>query len=143
MPGCSSRQHLLLGIAILLLGESISAQQRSDVVSDNLLAQLSDSIQSIATQVSPAIVQIEVLGYIHPDDDKRDDKDRSDTHIVTKTNFIASGVIMSTDGYIITNAHTVNGAKRVRVNLDDRVRAPQWRECSPGPHVRCESSWKV
>jgi serine protease Do len=131
MPGCSSRQHLLLGIAILLLGESISAQQRSDVVSDNLLAQLSDSIQSIATQVSPAIVQIEVLGYIHPDEDKRDDKDRSDTHIVTKTNVIASGVIMSTDGYIITSAHTVNGAKRVRVNLDNRVRAPQWESVPP------------
>ena len=131
MPGCSGQRHLLLGTAILLLGGSVPAQQRANVVLDNPLAQLSDSIQSIAAQVSPAIVQIEVLGYIHPDDDKSDEKDRIDTHIVTKTNVIASGVIMSADGYIITSAHTVNGAKRVRVNLDDRVRAPQWKSVPP------------
>jgi len=38
-----------------------------------------------------------------------------------------SGVIISDDGYIVTNAHTVNGAKRVRVNLDERVRTSQWK----------------
>ena len=38
---------------------------------------------------------------------------------------------MGADGYIITSAHTVNGAKRVRVNLDDRVRAPQWKSAPP------------
>jgi serine protease Do len=81
--------------------------------------------------VSPAVVQIEVLGYIYSDDDKSDDKDRIDTHIVTKTNVMASGVIMGTDGYIITSAHTVNGAKRVRVNLDDRVCSPQWNSVPP------------
>ena len=59
-----------------LLGGIVPAQQRANVVLDNPLAQLSDSIQSIAARVSPAIVQIEVLGYIHPDDDKSDEKDR-------------------------------------------------------------------
>ena len=131
MPGCSGQRHLLLGIVILLLGESVPAQQRSNVVLDNPLGQLSDSIQSVAAQVSPAIVQIEILGYIHPDDDKSDDQDRTDTHIVTKTNVIASGVIMGADGYIITSAHTVNGAKRVRVNLDERVRTSQWKGVPP------------
>ncbi len=125
MPGCSGPRHLLLRILILFLAGWVPAQQRSP------LEQLSNSIQSIAKQVSPAIVQIEVLGYIHPDDDKSDDKDRIDTRIVTKANVIASGVIMGTDGYIITNAHTVNGAKRVRVNLDDRVRAPQGKSVPP------------
>ncbi len=131
MPGCSGQRHLLLGIVILLLGESVPAQKRSNVVLDNPLAQLSDSIQSVAAQVSPAIVQIEVLGYIRPDDDKSGDKDRIDTRTVTKTNVVASGVIMGADGYIITSAHTVSGAKRVRVNLDDRVRAPQGKSVPP------------
>jgi len=131
MPACSGARHLLLGIVAVLFAESVPAQQRSKNVLPNPLEQLSNSIQSIATQVSPAIVQIEVLGYIHPDDDKNDDKDKGDGRVVTKANFIASGVIMSTDGYIITNAHTVNGAKRVRVNLDDRVRAPQWEGVPP------------
>ena len=78
MPGCSGQRHLLLGIVILLLGASVPAQQRSNVVLDNPLEELSDSIQNVAAQVSPAIVQIEILGYIHPDDDKSDDQDRSD-----------------------------------------------------------------
>jgi serine protease Do len=131
MRGCTGARRLLLGIVMLLFAEWVPAQQKSKSVLANPLEQLSNSIQSIATQVSPAIVQIEVLGYIHPDDDKSDDKDRSDNRVVTKTNFIASGVIMSADGYIITNAHTVSGAKRVRVNLDDRVRAPQWKGVPP------------
>ena len=131
MRGCTGARHLLLGIVMLLVSEWVPAQQKSKSVLANPLEQLSNSIQSIAAQVSPAIVQIEVLGYIHPDDDKSDDKDKTDNRVVTKTNFIASGVIMSADGYIITNAHTVNGAKRVRVNLDDRVRAPQWKGVPP------------
>ena len=61
---------------MLLFAECVPAQQRSKIVLANPLEQLSNSIQSIATQVSPAIVQIEVLGYIHPDDDKSDDKDK-------------------------------------------------------------------
>ena len=129
MPGCSGQRHLLLGIVILLLGESAAARQRSNVVLNNPLGQLSNSIQRVAAQVSPAIVQIEILGYIHLDDDKSDDQDRTDTHIVTKTNVIASGVIMGADGYIVTNAHGVKGAKRVRVSLDERVRT------SPGKGV--------
>ncbi len=129
MSFCSGQRHLLLGIVILLFGAGVTAQQRSSVVLDNPLRELSDSIQRVAAQVSPAIVQIEILGYIHPDDDKTDDQDRSETHIVTKTSVIASGVIMGADGYIVTNAHTVKGAKRVRVSLDERVRT------SPGKGV--------
>ncbi len=129
MSFCSGQRHLLLGIVILLFGAGVPAQQRSSVVLDNPLKELSDSIQNVAAQVSPAIVQIEILGYIHPDDDKTDDQDRSETHIVTKTSVIASGVIMGADGYIVTNAHTVKGAKRVRVSLDERVRT------SPGKGV--------
>ena len=131
MSGCSGQRHLLLGIVILLLGESAAARQRSNVVLNNPLGQLSYSIQRVAAQVSPAIVQIEILGYIHLDDDKSDDQDRTDTHIVTKTNVIASGVIMGADGYIVTNAHTVNGAKRVRVSLDERVRTSRWKGVPP------------
>ena len=86
MPGCSGQRHLLVGIVMLLLGESVAARQRSNVVLNNPLGQLSYSIQSVAAKVSPAIVQIEILGYIHPDDDKGDDQDRIDTHIVTRTN---------------------------------------------------------
>ncbi len=129
MSFCSGQRHLLLGIVILLFGAGVPAQQRSSVVLDNPLKELSDSIQRVAAQVSPAIVQIEILGYIHPDDDKTDDQDRSETHIVTKTSVIASGVIMGADGYIVTNAHAVKGAKRVRVSLDERVRT------SPGKGV--------
>ena len=142
MRGCTGARHLLLGIVMLLVSEWVPAQQKSKNVLANPLEQLSNSIQSIAAQVSPAIVQIEVLGYIHPDDDKSDDKDKTDNRVVTKTNFIASGVIMSADGYIITNAHTVNGAKRVRVNLDDRVRAPQWKGVPPVLTFDARVSWK-
>jgi serine protease Do len=76
-------------------------------------------------RVSPAIVQIDVLGYRRPsDDDRGDETQKSEADVVTETNTTGSGVILEADGYIITNAHVVEGARRVRVSIDERMQTP-------------------
>jgi len=89
--------------------------QRQDFGIDQL-EQLNHSIEQVAAKVAPAIVRIDVVGYSPPDEN--DLKDKSDAHLVSKKESLASGIILDSDGYIVTNAHVLKGAKRVRVSLD-------------------------
>src|SRR5262249_8886003 len=80
------------------------------------LEQLNRSLQHFVQKVTPAIVQIEVVGY-SPDDDGK-----SDSRVLAKTESVGSGVILDSDGYVITNAHVVERARRIRVILDENAR---------------------
>jgi serine protease Do len=78
----------------------------------SLLSNLSSSLDELSQRVSPAVVQIDVTGYR-----ALNDQNPNDTAVVTRGHSIGSGVIVDSDGYIITNAHVVKGAQRVRVLL--------------------------
>jgi serine protease Do len=74
------------------------------------LQQLDDSVVSLVQQVSPAVVQILVTGYGAVEQ-------RGQTALIGHQRTLGSGVIVDPEGYIITNAHVVQGAVRVRVVL--------------------------
>ncbi len=78
----------------------------------NVLSQLNSSLQSLAARVSPAVVQILVTGY-----GPLSESDRSQTAFIVRQHAVGSGVIVDPNGYIITNAHVVEGAQRIRVAL--------------------------
>ncbi|HEX4166109.1 MAG TPA: trypsin-like peptidase domain-containing protein [Bryobacteraceae bacterium] len=77
-----------------------------------MLSQLSDSLQQLTSKVSPAVVQIEVSGF-----GAAEESDRKDTALIVRQHATGSGVIVDSDGYIMTNAHVVEGAQRIRVVL--------------------------
>jgi serine protease Do len=79
----------------------------------NLLAQLNDSLQQLASNVAPAVVQIESTGFGAVEDDE----DKTATAILVRQHAIGAGVLVDADGYIMTNAHVVEGAHRIRVTL--------------------------
>jgi serine protease Do len=81
--------------------------------SSELLSQFSQSLDELSTRVSPAVVQVQVTGYGAVEGDK----DHTQTALIARERAIGSGVIVDPDGYIITNAHVVKGANRVRVLL--------------------------
>jgi len=78
----------------------------------DMLAQFSTSLQLLANKVSPAVVQIEVSGF-----GPAAEGDRKETAFIVRQHAIAAGVIVDPDGYIMTNAHVVAGANRIRVVL--------------------------
>jgi serine protease Do len=78
----------------------------------NLLAQLNDSLERLAAKVAPAVVQIEATGF-----GQAEDAERKSAAIVVRQHGIGAGVIVDADGYIMTNAHVVEGAQRIRVTI--------------------------
>jgi len=97
-------------IAALLIAAPVKPAESQDRPS---LQQLSESVESIVKRVSPSVVQIVVTGLNEIDDHGRNDSDL----VVERRRSVASGVIVESNGYVVTNAHALKGAQRVEVIL--------------------------
>jgi serine protease Do len=90
----------------------------------DLLTQFNESLQELTARVTPSIVQVQVTGYR-----AIEEKSQDEANLIGRQRSLGSGVIVDPEGYIITNAHVVKGAQRVRVVLtpassgDSQVRA--------------------
>ena len=97
----------------LMLAQTPPATPNS--VKMDVLRQLSGSFEEISQRSGKAVVQIFVRSYVPGNDAE------SGGQLLTAQNSSGSGIIMSPDGYILTNAHVVKGAHSVRVQLNVRA----------------------
>lgn len=87
----------------------VQAPSRSNVLA---LGELSRSLEELAAKVSPCVVQIFVTGYAPPEEQQE-----GGTGEPSIERSSGSGVIVDADGYIVTNAHVVENATRLEVEL--------------------------
>ncbi len=114
---------LLIAIFFLHLNVHASSAHRPAVDSrpantsnSTSLEQLSSSLQSVARQVEPSVVQILVSTYAI-----EKDGDRGGGPVAVQERSSGSGVVVSSDGYMVTNAHVVQGARRLQVRLNKAI----------------------
>jgi serine protease Do len=81
----------------------------------DLLRQLNASLQALVAKVSPAVVEVLVTGF-GPVEETGEGK----TAFVGRQSTLGSGVIVDPDGYVITNAHVVAGARSIEVIVTSR-----------------------
>jgi len=100
--------YLLTIIFVCSLASDLLAQanqQRSMIT----LSKLSAEFEGLSKSVSPAIVQILATGYV---------PGVNQVNVLTKQRSSGSGVVLDANGFIVTNAHVVEGARRVQVALN-------------------------
>jgi serine protease Do len=101
--------------AIVMTAAPLFAQPApKPAVSTGFLHDLNASVESLTTRVSESVVQVQVTGY-GPVDTSPNGGDTG--LVIGPQRSIGSGAIIDAEGYIITNAHVVAGAKRVQVVL--------------------------
>ena len=103
---------------------STSAETKHPILDSSFdpLQQLSASLQVLSKRVSRSVVQIFSTGY-NPDGDR----EHRNTDLLSRGLTSGSGIIIASDGWIVTNAHVVQGGRRIRVQLNPEatLSAPQ------------------
>jgi serine protease Do len=83
----------------------------------DVLKQLSSSFEEISQRSGRAVVQIFARSYVTPENSENNGE------LLTAEDSSGSGILMSPDGYILTNAHVVKNAHSVKVQLNVRAEA--------------------
>ena len=93
--------------AAMNLAPAAYGQNRSASLGD-----FSQSLEALASRVRPAVVQIISTGY-----GRVTGSGQGTASLVARQRSTGSGVILSPDGYIVTNYHVVEGARKIDVRL--------------------------
>jgi len=109
------RALLILSVSCVIaasVGANPARAQAAEASGDTL-HKLNESVDNLIKKVSPSVVQILVTGY-----GPLEESDRASTSVIIgRQRAIGSGFVIDAGGYIVTNAHVVNGAQLVRVVL--------------------------
>jgi serine protease Do len=99
------------GLAIMVWGAagggSAAAQPAPKGPPVGDAVRLSATLTALATRVRPSVVQVLTTGYAPSPDGA----------LLSRQRGTGSGVVLGSDGYVVTNAHVVQGAQRIQVVL--------------------------
>jgi serine protease Do len=102
---------MALAMSVALSATPARAQERDP--RGGALEQLNGLVESLVQSVSQSVVQVLVTSYGPVDDAGRTNTDL----VIGRQRRMGSGVVIDAGGYIVTNAHVVNNARRVEVVL--------------------------
>jgi serine protease Do len=104
----------VMGMTLVALFEPVGfGQSRTRAL---ITTSVSNTLEATTRAASPSVVEIFTTSYM-----ANSGVVPSASDLVTTQRASGSGVIVDPDGYIVTNAHVVNGAQRLRVEIPTPV----------------------
>jgi serine protease Do len=133
------RPHLCTMFLLLLAVPGLSMAQTEQptrsaesakLLKSDPLHVFSESVQQLSGMVTKSVVQVLTVGF-----GLTSTGEKTDTAYLEAERGIGAGVLLSPDGYIVTNYHVVQGARRIRVRLQglDKQEAAQINASPHGP----------
>ena len=107
---------VLAGLVLCLTTGSFAVPATAQSDDDWDITTLSKEIRELTTNVSPAVVQIYTSSFGALMGDSQ-----TGAALFGKQQATGSGIILDAAGYILTNNHVVQGAKRVQVRLSPKA----------------------
>ncbi len=106
--GAAAGSLLWLCLCPPLVGVPVAEAQAAKAA--NELARLDGDLQALVDRVKPAVVQVLVSGHGAP-------VGANQAALLPRQTSAGSGVVVDADGYVVTNAHVVHGARRIQALL--------------------------
>ena len=101
---------------VLAVSAATRAQQPT-----NALDGFSRSLETLTGKVRQSVVQIFSTGYAAVEENENGNA----STIISKQRSTGTGVVLTDDGFIVTNAHVVRGARKIQVKLAPSMVADQ------------------
>src|SRR5436190_20202743 len=107
------RLKMVISLAAALASLPLRGQTSAAAkASSGPLAAFSQSLEALAARVGPAVVQIVSSRY-----GRGDTAEEGASGLLTRQHSTGSGIILSEDGFIVTNYHVVQRARKIEVRL--------------------------
>jgi serine protease Do len=107
------RVGAVLSLSVFLTASTAFAQPVPRPVQPDPLVRMNESVDALTRKVWPSVVQILVTSY----GPQNEGAQGSASVVIGRQQASGSGFVIDPEGYIITNAHVVNGAQRVQIVL--------------------------
>ena len=97
--------------ALLFVASTALAQPVARQTPPDPLEQMNESIDALTRKVWPSVVQI-LVSSLGPQEGPP-----GSAAVLGRQQSIGSGFVIDAEGYIMTNAHVINGARRIQIVL--------------------------
>ena len=103
---------IVLALSLLAFAVGQTSEKAPETKPPDALHDLSAALEALSHRAGQAVVEIFSTGFV-----LNNDEESGNAALLTRQRSTGSGVIISPEGYIVTNSHVVKGGRHIQVQL--------------------------